>query len=59
MGFIIWNSHDGPKVSRQQNSNLSMRLTNHDHPGPGLEKANELDEKMNNIMDKQCVCSSA
>lgn len=37
-------------MSRQQNTNLSMRLSTHDHQGPGLGKVNELDGEISNIM---------
>lgn len=38
---------------RVDNRNLSMRLSSHDHQGPDLGNASELDEEISNIMYKQ------
>lgn len=51
MELIIWNSQHGYKTRWQQK--LEYEAICHDHRGPDLGNANEMDEEISNIMYKQ------
>lgn len=51
MELIIWNSQHGYKTRWQQK--LEYEAICHDHRGPDLGNASEMDEEISNIMYKQ------